>query len=714
MVNPPNEDKEGKEFTVLKPIFVPEPSTGDTRSNLFLFWSNVIPQECQLSLQVHKITASNLRNIEIVGQNDPYISLNLSNGYWSATTSVFSNGGSNVEWNIDDMHFKISIELLKSSVLFVQAVDANFFRKDTVIGTGEIAMVDGLFSSIDNNQGWLTLTIPLLEKGGQLSGTLTVVIRLTVVSGCSEISCSNIELLLQQPESRPLSEKKVEESTHFGEKMETNTRFSPLPTQLQCQTTDTETDTDTRMQGQILGSSSNQLSSEKLKELMEDATFRAMLFADTESNVQWNGDVLKLMKTAASKTIISAQYEDDNDSVDSNGCARGFGYKSITAGLKIADLRMKIRASGSSSALRRSMGVDAVRRLSTFVNSPKNAPLLAATASAAASALSPSQHESSLQSEEELQNMINSVLANLRRSFNIVIRDFTEDNSTVGTVESPKAFVEGHSSSSHGPNDSAVGYSVGSELERGNSSTKPVIQKLQRSNSAPSKSFKGLLHGASPRNTFNSENNILRMLQMANEKSTLLMLHKVSEKNIFKIIQSEHFIESSIYQWAKPKKAGVDSQQHTKSTRSEKKFASKAPAQPKKVTPVKTYSAAIALNMKSPIFYKKKRLMEAAQFAKSVAESGGAIDEGRWGGDEPLSSPVAHYRIVRLLENSSHGRYSDHEMIGSRISENDADNLKQTMAEMEQVTLRDIMRPLPELRKNMVRWYHMLLILIFR
>ena len=721
-------DPQNEEGSVkIKPISIPESSTGADLPNFFLARTHPFSEGCQISVQVYKIIASNLRNTEIVGQIDPYISLSLNNGYWSALTSVLTNAGPDMEWNINDMRFIISIHQLKSSVLTVQAFDSNTFEKDRIIGSGEMTMADGAFTAVDG----LKLTIPLKEKAGLDSGTLIVVLRLAVSTEDRKTNASNVEVLLLSDSKHSsevaeslkqheivkdaISESPAKEASIAGISLE----LSLPQLQLQIPTTDANSYEGAEKQNQ--GFPSNQFTSEKLKDMMEDATFRAILFADSENKYPWNGNVLKLMKTAASKSILSAQF-DDNDSVDSKGCAKGFGYKSVTAGLKIADLRMKIRASGSSSALRRSMGVDAVRRLSSFVNSPKSTAMLAATATAAVSALSPSRKQQSLQSEEELQNIINSVLADLRRSFNTMVLDYSDDNTSVGTAESHKSKAGRSRSSSWKLDqaDSAIGSSADSEMDPGNSSIMKIgKQKLQRCSSAPSKSLRNFAQSVSPRNAYTSENNILRLLHVSQGKNILQMMHRAPEKNIFKIIQSENFIESSIYQWAKPKKSGVNPPHLRKSIKagkgkstaksnnvselddehSGKKSTTKTPQQPKKQAPTKTQTAAVSLKMTSPIFYKKKRLMEAAQFAKSVVENS---EEAQWDASGTLSPPpVARFRIIKLLGNTGDDR-SDHDMKVSKATENDADNLKQAMAELEQITLRDIMRPLPDLRKNMV------------
>eukprot|EP01035_Chromulina_nebulosa_P007647 gene7647-10331_t len=105
------------------------------------------------TLHIQKIIASKLRNVELIGNNDPYILLNFNGGFWTGKTPAISGGGSELEWSFQSkepgLQFQLTATDLQNGVFSVQAMDSNSFRSDTVIGTGEMNLKDGSYDAID-------------------------------------------------------------------------------------------------------------------------------------------------------------------------------------------------------------------------------------------------------------------------------------------------------------------------------------------------------------------------------------------------------------------------------------------------------------------------------------------------------------------------------------------------------------------------------------
>lgn len=142
------------------------------------------PAGSEVSFQVLSIKASKLRNVELLGKNDPFVILNLKTpGSWSGKTSILDSGGSDVEWtNLEkdaSMQFLLRAGDLTSSVLEVQVKDSNSFRSDVLIGAGEMTLSEGTYEHIHRHVGLLYVTASLKEKAGKFSGTVAVSLKLT-------------------------------------------------------------------------------------------------------------------------------------------------------------------------------------------------------------------------------------------------------------------------------------------------------------------------------------------------------------------------------------------------------------------------------------------------------------------------------------------------------------------------------------------------------
>jgi len=152
----------------------------------------------RVRVHVRKVVAFHLRNVEILGKNDPYVSLrwmgdgsnNGSSGSnagsttsWHATTSVVEEGGSGAQWSYErghqDMMFELDSADLQTGMLAAEVRDANSFRKDTLIGRGQTSMNDAagaVWSDIKDMDGSVEVevTVGLVDDAGKSGGAVTI------------------------------------------------------------------------------------------------------------------------------------------------------------------------------------------------------------------------------------------------------------------------------------------------------------------------------------------------------------------------------------------------------------------------------------------------------------------------------------------------------------------------------------------------------------
>jgi hypothetical protein len=92
---------------------------------------------------LQSIECSDIKNVEWMGDNDPYCEVNIGNE-WAFTTTCYKDGGSDVVWRYDEesegVSLKCSRQILHRQTLRVVLKDKNEFRKDTVIGEGVLEL----------------------------------------------------------------------------------------------------------------------------------------------------------------------------------------------------------------------------------------------------------------------------------------------------------------------------------------------------------------------------------------------------------------------------------------------------------------------------------------------------------------------------------------------------------------------------------------------
>ncbi len=131
------------------------------------------------TLLITSIQAINLKNVEYVGQMDPYCKLKL--GPWEATTATLYNGGTDVTWNNLALSTEVTLETLVNEQLLLSVFDANDLRKDVVIGStattqlktcvtpsnlgNEVNITAQLATGSDDTTGVIVIAARVVESG---------------------------------------------------------------------------------------------------------------------------------------------------------------------------------------------------------------------------------------------------------------------------------------------------------------------------------------------------------------------------------------------------------------------------------------------------------------------------------------------------------------------------------------------------------------------
>jgi hypothetical protein len=114
-----------------------------------------------------------MRIVEVFGKNDPYIALSLRGTSWRARTSVLSDAGGEAEWSFGPDNSEMVLEVaavdLQSSALSVEVFDANQFRKDVMIGRGEVPV-----PQCEGEGEAMEVRVELEDSAGRSSGQVVV------------------------------------------------------------------------------------------------------------------------------------------------------------------------------------------------------------------------------------------------------------------------------------------------------------------------------------------------------------------------------------------------------------------------------------------------------------------------------------------------------------------------------------------------------------
>jgi hypothetical protein len=165
-------------------------------------WAKYISQPLQFEqavVRVKRVRTANLRSVELMGENDPFVVMSFGD-VWSGQTSTIEEGGSDVEWAIlseeqASMQFQATRQELSAHKLQVCVSDENKFRSHTVIGSAEVDVAALLEASAYQHEQDFSVT--LRNKNGKDSGRVTVCLDLikSVVDSGEDKSSRDISKL---------------------------------------------------------------------------------------------------------------------------------------------------------------------------------------------------------------------------------------------------------------------------------------------------------------------------------------------------------------------------------------------------------------------------------------------------------------------------------------------------------------------------------------
>lgn len=180
---------------VIKSVNIFKSSSTDSTASTSSSTSSLIPpmirdKNIAYTLNVSCIQCSNLRNVELLGKNDPFVVLEL--GSSSIETEAIDNAGANAIFEDKNMMMEcITENILIENELKVSVYDHNDLRAHVLIGAGQISL-----SSIFNTPLGIEVQM-LVNLSPANSGTVKLWVSLNSMSSMlkkqtiSGASCSN-------------------------------------------------------------------------------------------------------------------------------------------------------------------------------------------------------------------------------------------------------------------------------------------------------------------------------------------------------------------------------------------------------------------------------------------------------------------------------------------------------------------------------------------
>lgn len=125
------------------------------------------------TISIKKIQCTELKNVELIGKNDPYVKLTLENEHFE--TEYLENGGSNVIFENLDITKFVKKDFVEFECINVQVYDKNSVSSDVLVGEGQIYL-KSLLTRQDTD---IDLTTDIIDKKtNKVTGKVTLYLRL--------------------------------------------------------------------------------------------------------------------------------------------------------------------------------------------------------------------------------------------------------------------------------------------------------------------------------------------------------------------------------------------------------------------------------------------------------------------------------------------------------------------------------------------------------
>ena len=99
------------------------------------------------TLRIHRIKCLDLKDVERIGKNDPYVKLNL--GGWNGSTKAIEDAGDNALWDNLDMAIPVTSVMINFDTIGVTVMERNAYLSHELIGLGS-SQLTRLMTSLDS------------------------------------------------------------------------------------------------------------------------------------------------------------------------------------------------------------------------------------------------------------------------------------------------------------------------------------------------------------------------------------------------------------------------------------------------------------------------------------------------------------------------------------------------------------------------------------
>ena len=125
-------------------------------------------------LRVKRIKCTELKSVEMVGKNDPYVTLDF--GTESCKTDPLDGAGGEALFDFLDFKFQVQEDLLKFENMTVKVFDKNSVRNDVLIGSSVFSLKNILLNA--NKKIETDISLIIHDEKGKKSGCVTLYVHL--------------------------------------------------------------------------------------------------------------------------------------------------------------------------------------------------------------------------------------------------------------------------------------------------------------------------------------------------------------------------------------------------------------------------------------------------------------------------------------------------------------------------------------------------------
>ena len=119
------------------------------------------------TLHIKRIKCSDLKSVEMMGKNDPYVTLDF--GTESFRTEAIEDAGSEALFDFLDIRFQVQEDLIKFENITIKVFDRNSLRSDVLIGSSALSIKNTMKRLGEDTD----LSFDIHDEKGKKSGKIT-------------------------------------------------------------------------------------------------------------------------------------------------------------------------------------------------------------------------------------------------------------------------------------------------------------------------------------------------------------------------------------------------------------------------------------------------------------------------------------------------------------------------------------------------------------